>query len=282
MAVLPARPVAAEGNFQIVTHIKGVPDNLVADMANKTQLTVEFLYTFLQNCDWVNPGATYVGRDRARALQGRDLRSSSSSDRELFSSCPSSCSSSGSSRCKSIGCAFCGRCGRRGLEERSGGDGPVAEDAIVVAAAGHQPNRELQAAGGLIQAVYMGKALKPAVSFPLGICESTCMPDKECQAGLFCYKRRRNDPLPSPCTGASLDNDFGYCVPPLPACSAGCTTDKQCATGKCYIRDAGQRLPPNCPGLNIASSTDFCGNLMGHCQGYVASRSVSWGAPTHR
>jgi hypothetical protein len=275
----PVRPVRAEGNFQVVTYIKGVPDNLAADMENKTQLTVEFLYAFLANCDWVNPGGTYVGRGRERALRGL-RRPPAPSGRELYTTCPKTCSTSGSTYCKSIGCAFCGRCGREILEARDGADEPVAEDAIL-AAAGRPHRRELQA-GGLLPAVYMGRGNKPAVSFPLGICESHCQIDKECEAGLWCYKRRRNDPLPSLCAGASLDNDLSYCVPPLPTCSAGCTADRQCASGKCYTRDAGQRLPPNCPGLNISSATDFCGNLMGHCQGYVAARGVSWAAPTHR
>jgi hypothetical protein len=207
----------------------------------------------------------------------------SSSDRELqFSSCPKSCSSSGSTYCKSIGCAFCGRCGRRGLEERDGSDEPVAEDSIVVAAGDHRHQRELQAAGGFTQAVYMGKSGKPIVSFPLGVCESHCSSDKDCDTGLFCFRRKKLDPLPGACTGASLDNDYNYCVRRMPKCSAGCEKDEQCATGTCYKRNTGDRLPPGCPGLSVASPLGYCGDLMGHCQGYVTSRDVAREAPCLR
>jgi hypothetical protein len=174
-AVLTAVQVESTGDYFVVTYFDNVPPYLQEEMMNRTQVTISYLEQFLLNCDWVDPGEEYVpGRDRQRnrALtvedEDEELQAgeesvdepSAAMDRELFSSCPSWCSNSGSKTCRARGCAFCGRCRRR-------------------------QERKLS----LVTARFMGDAGKPATAFPLGLCQSDCDRNSECGPGLICKQR---------------------------------------------------------------------------------------------
>ena len=91
--------------------------------------TAQTLFTsvvqWLLTCEILEPGEAPTTRNRELAAaeaiepetsQGALRGAAEPRDRELsFSSCPNTCSTSGSTKCRSLGCAFCGRC-RRDLQ----------------------------------------------------------------------------------------------------------------------------------------------------------------------
>jgi hypothetical protein len=177
LVAMAAVKVESTGDYQVVTYFQNVPLYLQEEMMNRTELTVAYLEQFLLNCDWVDPGEEYVpageeNGNRALTVEDGDEEelqdeeeviedsSGGSMGRELFSSCPNSCSKSGSRSCRSRGCAFCGRCRRR-------------------------RERKLN----LVNAKYMGNNGSPASAFPLGLCQSDCDRNSECGPGLVCGQR---------------------------------------------------------------------------------------------
>jgi hypothetical protein len=124
----------AQGQFLVVAYVKNLPEHLEAEMENKSSHTLFVLQQYLENCTFVESGGSLTARRELRQDKihedGEQVASDepglieNKRDRDLFGGCPSSCSKSGSFRCKQMGCAFCGRCGRRRerrLKEIDGG-----------------------------------------------------------------------------------------------------------------------------------------------------------------
>jgi hypothetical protein len=119
-------------------------------MDNRSSTTMEYLYQFLENCTMVDAGTLVAGRERHLELEneeGEDPEATgelqeTDMDRELFGSCPPACSNSGSTTCRALGCAYCGRCRRR------------------------RRGRKLQ---GTVPATLVGTGGSPASAYPLGV-----------------------------------------------------------------------------------------------------------------
>jgi hypothetical protein len=109
--------VDASANYQVAAFFQSTP--LTAEIAALAQSLAMFesLGQYLLNCEFLEPGKSSAGRDRDLAVRDETamLRGSQGEEgRDLaVSTCPSACSTSGSTKCKSLGCAFCDRCRRR-------------------------------------------------------------------------------------------------------------------------------------------------------------------------
>jgi hypothetical protein len=111
--------VEASANYQVAAFFQSTP--LTAEIAALAQSLAMFdsLGQYLLNCEVLEPGKSTAGRDRDLAVREETaamLRGSQGGEegRDLAAStCPSACSTSGSTKCKSLGCAFCDRCRRR-------------------------------------------------------------------------------------------------------------------------------------------------------------------------
>jgi hypothetical protein len=118
LVVLLASLTAVEStaNYQVAAFFQNAP--LSSEIAALAQSLAMFqaLGQYLLNCDFLEPGKSTPGRDRdLLALDDNAmLRGSHDEDRDLAdTSCPNQCSKSGSTKCRSLGCAFCGKCRRR-------------------------------------------------------------------------------------------------------------------------------------------------------------------------
>lgn len=110
--------VEATANYQVAAFFQNTP--LTAELAALAQSLAMFesLGQYLLNCEFLEPGASPAGRDRDLVVSEDNtaaamLRGSEEGRDLAATSCPSACSSSGSTKCRSLGCAFCGRCRRR-------------------------------------------------------------------------------------------------------------------------------------------------------------------------
>jgi hypothetical protein len=111
--------VEASTNYQVAAFFQSTP--LTAEIAALAQSLAMFesLGQYLLNCEFLETGKSTAGRDRDLAVREETaamLRGSQGSEegRDLATTtCPSACSTSGSTKCRSLGCAFCDRCRRR-------------------------------------------------------------------------------------------------------------------------------------------------------------------------
>jgi hypothetical protein len=93
-----------EGNGDAVP--ESLPDSV------KSAIVQAFASAEGDSYEFVPPGKTVTAtRRNLRAT----ATTAQSDHRELDLGCPSACSNSGSTRCWSLGCSYCGRCGRRRL-----------------------------------------------------------------------------------------------------------------------------------------------------------------------
>jgi hypothetical protein len=142
------RPVSSGGIFHVVAFYQNVSELLLEEMDNRSSSTMEYLYQFLENCTVVEAGTLIPGRERYLELEEEEHATGEVEEemgRELLGGCPPRCSSSGSRYCRSIGCAYCGRCGRR---RRGRG-------------------RKLQTT---VTAALVGMNGSPISAYPLGVC----------------------------------------------------------------------------------------------------------------
>lgn len=115
-------------DYQVMVYFVNAPwgADLAALAAAKTLF--ESVMQWLLTCEFLEPGKAPTTRNRELAAaaeeeiepessQGRALRGAAEhEERDLsLSTCPSTCSNSGTTKCRSLGCAFCGRC-RRDLQ----------------------------------------------------------------------------------------------------------------------------------------------------------------------
>jgi hypothetical protein len=119
-------------------------------LSSRSNTTMNYLLQFLENCTVTNAGAFAPVRGRFLEIgDDEEDEAEATSEvqemhRELYSNCPDSCSRSGSTECRRIGCAYCGLCRRR---RRGRG-------------------RKLQA---LVNASNVGSSGSPASAYPLGV-----------------------------------------------------------------------------------------------------------------
>jgi hypothetical protein len=110
--------VNSSTDYQVIAYFKNAPAGAEAAALSATQFLFDMVSRFFLNCEFLEPGENYVGR-RDLAAEGSEGDGSAPSllrgggSRHLQMSCPNACSSSGSTRCRSMGCAFCGRCRRQ-------------------------------------------------------------------------------------------------------------------------------------------------------------------------
>jgi hypothetical protein len=127
-------------DYQMMVYFENAPFG--ADLAALAAAKSLFasVVQWLLTCEILGPGQAPANRNRAlldgAAAAAADSASEVESDfsqgalrgaataeledRELWmSSCPNACSNSGTTKCKSLGCAFCGRCRRRDLQTAS-------------------------------------------------------------------------------------------------------------------------------------------------------------------
>jgi hypothetical protein len=107
----------------VVAYVKNIPEHLEAEMETRSSSTLTFVQQFLENCTFTEPGGSFKGRRQLQEEENDEAEEQETSEepalvadtraRDLFGGCPNFCSSSGSFRCKQMGCANCGRCGRR-------------------------------------------------------------------------------------------------------------------------------------------------------------------------
>jgi len=109
-------------------------------------------------------------------------------------------------------------------------------------------------------------------------CTGECDADSQCAAGLKCYVRAAQEPMPGCASGGEGDKtDWDYCydpadVPPgaielhgennantnLQKCSGECDANSQCAAGlKCFQRESNEPIP-GCKGAGAGVDWDYC------------------------
>jgi hypothetical protein len=201
--------------FQVVAYHRSLPAPLLEEMENKSSSTIDYLQQFLENCTFAEPGGVLAGRrelwwevgDENEAVE--DVASAPTTlaaHRELFTSCPDSCSKSGSRSCTQAGCAYCGRCRRR-------------------------RGRKLQSTTARL----VGRSGNPATAFPLGVRSMIVCDVVACRLVSFeltCARAFH--------TNLILETTTNLlplvCLPQL--CEADCDSDSDCRSGyKCWRRD---------------------------------------------
>jgi hypothetical protein len=109
-----ATTASADDLLQLVVIATGNQSDAALDAA--AQESAAFLTKFIGG-----EGSSYRKVDPGGSLPVvRNLRSSTEQieNRELVDTgCPNACSNSGSTRCRSLGCAYCGDCGGRRLQQ---------------------------------------------------------------------------------------------------------------------------------------------------------------------
>jgi hypothetical protein len=112
--------VKSEGVFYVNLYHRNVSEQNLELLSNRSYTTMSYLLQFLENCTATNAGAFAPGRERFLELEENEEDEAEATGeaqemhRELsLSYCPDSCSRSGSTECRRIGCAYCGRCRRR-------------------------------------------------------------------------------------------------------------------------------------------------------------------------
>ena len=128
----------------------------------------------------------------------------------------------------------------------------------------------------------------PNFEAPFGLCEGDCDNDEDCEVGLICFQRGRNETVPG-CSGGENDQTLSdYCIlsqegtptdnatalpseapskpsaqptefTPLGLCEGDCDFDSDCADGLyCFQRGPGEAVP-GCAGKETDNSrTDYC------------------------
>jgi ferredoxin-like protein FixX len=134
--LLAASPGAsAFKDYQVMAFFENAP--LGADMAAlmAAQSLFDSVVQWLMTCDILGPGQVPTNRNRELAAEMERVveRASNSSlrggrevqlqrrEKTMMKNCPNSCTKSGSTKCQSLGCAFCGTC-RRELTSSGSGD----------------------------------------------------------------------------------------------------------------------------------------------------------------
>jgi hypothetical protein len=112
----------------------------------------------------------------------------------------------------------------------------------------------------------------------LGLCQSDCNTDADCQPGLICWERKIGEPAPG-CTLSTQQRNspFDFCVAAsarlikatyvgnndvsnLGLCQGDCDNDDDCAEGlRCHQRSRGQSAPGcDLDSKLFSSDYDFC------------------------
>lgn len=123
--------------------------------------------------------------------------------------------------------------------------------------------------------IIMAKDGEPKENYPLAACEGHCKGIKDCELGLVCFDRSKNDTVPGClpsgqdwvdyCTEPQLENELVLkrldgresSVSILGECEGECTQHGDCGEGlKCFFRASNEKVP-GCSG-RLDSKTGYC------------------------